>query len=109
MSEATYVITKTSDNQYQFVLRAPNHETILTSERYTARHNALNGIEAVRNNATHSERFERRESKRGEPYFVLKAANHEILGKSEMYSSSAKRDAGIDAVQRHAPEAKVVG
>lgn len=109
MSKATFVISSTSDGQFQFVLRATNNEPILTSERYTARHNALNGVEAVRISATHADRFESRESTRYEPYFVLKDGNREILGTSEMYSSPVKRYEGIDAVRRHAPSAEVVG
>lgn len=108
MSKATFLITKTTDDQFQFVLRAPNNETILTSERYTARHNAQSGVEAVRINAARAERFERLTSTSGDAYFVLKGGNHEILGVSEMYSSSTKRDEGIDAVRRHAPGAEVV-
>jgi uncharacterized protein YegP (UPF0339 family) len=109
MSKATFVISKTTDGQFQFVLRATNNEPILTSERYTARHNAVSGVEAVRISATHVDRFERRTSIRNEPFFVLKGGNHEILGTSEMYSSPVKRDEGIDAVRRHAPSAEIVG
>lgn len=108
MSKASFLIKKTTDGQFQFVLRATNNEPILTSERYTARHNALSGLESVRISATHADRFERRESVRREPFFVIKGGNHEILGVSEMYSSPAKRDEGIDAVRRHAPSAEVV-
>lgn len=108
MSKATFVISKTTDGQFQFVLRATNNEPILTSERYTARHNAVSGVEAARLSSAHADRFEERESSRYEPYFVLKGGNREILGTSEMYSSEAKRDQGIDAVRRHAPGAEVV-
>lgn len=105
MSKATFLLEKTTDGQFQFVLRASNGEPILTSERYTARHNAVSGVEAVRTSALHPERFERLDSRRGEPYFVLRGGNHEPLGTSEMYSSKTKRDEGIDAVRRHAPAA----
>lgn len=42
-------VMKASDDQYLFNLKAGNNEVILTSERYTAKASALNGIEAVRN------------------------------------------------------------
>ncbi|WP_225975219.1 YegP family protein [Anseongella ginsenosidimutans] len=32
----------------------------------------------------------------GKYHFVLKAANHQVIGKSEMYQSSSGRDNGID-------------
>jgi uncharacterized protein len=43
-----------------------------------------------------------------EPYFTLQAANHEVVGTSEMYSSKQARENGIDAVKRAASSAEVV-
>jgi uncharacterized protein len=40
-------------------------------------------------------------------YFVLKAANGEVLAVSEMYSSKPAMEAGIAAVKAHAPGAVV--
>lgn len=48
---AKYVLKKSSDGQFYFVLKAANGETIATSERYTTKSAATNGIESVRNNA----------------------------------------------------------
>ena len=45
-----FVIKKTS-GQYHFVLKAGNGETIATSERYTTKAAAKNGIESVKTNA----------------------------------------------------------
>ncbi len=102
-----FVIRKSSDDQYWFVLKAGNGETILTSERYKAKASALNGIESVRKNAPLDERYERKVDKAGHPRFNLKAANHEIIGSSEGYNSEAARDHGIESVKANAPEAKV--
>lgn len=41
-------------------------------------------------------------------YFVLKASNGEVIGKSEMYKRKSGQDKGIASVQKNAPEAKVV-
>ena len=46
-----YELDKSSDGQYYFVLKAGNAEVILTSERYTARSGAENGIASVQKNA----------------------------------------------------------
>jgi uncharacterized protein len=108
MSKASYVIRLNAAGEHYFVLRATNNEPILTSESYTAAHNAEKGVEAARINAPHDDRYQRLTSTRGEPYFALCAANHEILGTSEMYSSDAKRDEGIEAVKKHAPVAVVI-
>ncbi len=100
---------KTSNNgEYMFNLIASNGQVILTSETYTERRSALNGIESVRINAPLDERFERRTSSGGQPYFVLKAANSVVIGRSQMYSSTAAMEKGIASVKNHAPDAELV-
>jgi uncharacterized protein YegP (UPF0339 family) len=44
-------VLKKSGAQYMFVLKAANGETIATSERYTTKSAAKNGIESVKKNA----------------------------------------------------------
>lgn len=46
-----FVIRKGADGQYRFVLKAGNGETIATSEGYTTKAGARNGIESVKTNA----------------------------------------------------------
>ena len=103
-----FVIKKSSDGQFRFVLKAGNGETILTSELYKAKASASNGIESVKKNAPLDERYEKKVDKAGHPRFNLKAANHEIIGTSESYSSEAARDHGIESVKANAPTAEVV-
>ena len=67
-----------------------------------------NGIESVKTNSVDEGRFERKVAKNGDPYFVLKARNGQVIGQSEMYSSEAARDNGIASVMKNAPEAEVV-
>ena len=100
-----FVLKKSSDGQFRFVLKAGNGETILTSELYKARPSALNGIESVKKNAALDERYEKKTDKAGHPRFNLKAANHEIIGTSESYNSEAARDNGIASVKANAPVA----
>ena len=40
--------------------------------------------------------------------FNLKAANKQVIGTSQSYSSASGRDNGIASVQKNAPDAKVV-
>ena len=40
-------------------------------------------------------------SKADEPYFVLKAANGEVIGTSEMYSSTSAMRKGIASVKKN--------
>jgi uncharacterized protein len=107
MAAGTFEIKRAKDGQFYFNLKARNGEIILTSEMYAAKASAQNGIASVKTNARLDQRFERKTSVRGEPYFVLKAANGEPIGVSEMYSSPSARDNGVESVKHHAPEARV--
>lgn len=95
------------NNEYYFNLKAGNHETILSSEGYTTKAAALNGIESVKKNGTDEGRFERKESKNGKHYFNLKATNGQIIGSSEMYESKAGMDNGIASVMKNAADAEI--
>ena len=105
-----YVLTKNvnANQPYHFVLKAPNHETILSSENYKTDRAARNGIDSVRTNGVLVERFEKRTSKADEPYFVLKASNGKIISASEMYSSNNACEHGIKAVMKYAAQAGLV-
>ena len=100
-----FVITKRSNGEFQFNLKAGNGQTILTSEGYTTKAACLNGIESVKTNSHDDGIFDRLESKSGKPYFNLKASNGQIIGASEMYESTSARDNGIASVKTNAPEA----
>lgn len=96
-----YEISQAKDGQYRFVLKAGNGEVILNSELYKAKASAHNGIESVQKNSPNDTSFERLEAKNGKPYFNLKAANHQIIGTSQFYSSDSARDNGIESVKRN--------
>jgi uncharacterized protein YegP (UPF0339 family) len=102
-----FVVTKTKSGKFMFNLKAGNGEIILTSEEYNAKPSALNGIESVKKNAVDDGRYERKEQKNGQPFFVLKAGNGEPIGKSEAYSSATALENGIKSVKTNAPDAKV--
>lgn len=104
----SFVIEKGSAGKYRFNLRAGNNEIILTSEAYEAKAGAENGIESVRKNSQDDAQFVRKTAKNDSPYFVLTAANGQVIGTSEMYTSAAARDNGIKSVATNAPGAKVV-
>lgn len=102
-----FVITKRTNGEYQFNLKANNGQTILTSEGYVSKSSCENGIESVRTNSKDDSKFDKRTSTNGKYYFNLKASNGQIIGTSEMYESSAGRDNGIESVQTNAPTAGV--
>lgn len=102
-----FELKKNTAGQFMFNLKAANGQVILTSEHYTAKAGALNGITSVKANAPNDSSYERKFSSRNEPYFVMKAPNHEIIGRSEMYSSQSAMENGIASVKNNAPDAPV--
>ena len=104
---ASFDLKVTPSGKFMFNLKAGNGQIILTSELYESKSAAENGIESVRKNAGDDNRYERKESKRGEPFFSLKAGNGQSIGKSEMYSGAAGMENGIESVKKNGPTAQV--
>lgn len=96
-----------NDNQFYFRLKAANGEIVLGSEGYSSKSGCQNGIQSVRTNAPLDQRYYRRTASDGSFYFTLNAANREVIGKSEMYTTKAARDNGIEVVKKIAPGAPV--
>ena len=106
MQNPKFQLSKDSAGEFRFILKSKNGETILrSSEGYASKQGCLNGIASVKINAPLDFRYDRRINSSNAYYFVLKAANGEVLGISESYQTSAGRDNGIDAVKRDAPNA----
>ncbi len=100
-----FVITKRTNGEFQFNLKADNGQTILSSEGYSAKSGATNGIESVKKHSSNDSNFDRKTSANGKHYFNLKASNGQIIGTSEMYEAASGRDNGIDSVKKNAPDA----
>ena len=94
-----FELSSSSDDQFRFVLKAANAEVILTSELYKAKDSARNGIASVQVNCGDDSRYQRKNSSDGRPFFNLKAANHQVIGTSQMYSDESSRENGIASVK----------
>jgi uncharacterized protein YegP (UPF0339 family) len=105
---AKFEIKAGRTGKFRFNLKASNGQVILTSQAYDTRGAATKGITSVKKNAGNDKRFERKTAKDGSPYFVMKAANGEPIGKSEMYKTTRSMENGIASVAKNAPEAPVV-
>ena len=116
-----FIITKAKNGEYTFNLKASNGEVILTaSETYTTLTACENGVASVKKNAlsqiedqTRNEsakhpKYELYQDKAGEFRFRLKAANGEIIGKSEGYKAKASAKKGIASIAKNAPDAPIV-
>lgn len=103
-----FEISKRSNGDYQFVLKAENQEVILSSEGYAFKSSCENGISSVKNYATDDSHYERKNSSDGRFYFVLKSGNGEIIGVSQMYEATANVETGIQSVKANAPGAATI-
>lgn len=100
-------LKKSPSGKYMFNLKAANGQIVLTSELYESKDAAENGIASVKKNASEDGRYERKEAKNGDPFFVLKATNGQVIGKSEIYSGAAAMENGIESVKTNGPSAEV--
>ncbi|MCI0564128.1 MAG: YegP family protein, partial [Nitrososphaera sp.] len=104
---AKFELKATKGGKFMFTLKAANGKVILTSETYDTKKAAAKGIEAVKKNAANEKRFEKRKTKNGQQYFILKAANGEPIGRSETCTSATSVKNGITSVMQNAPDARV--
>jgi hypothetical protein len=95
---AAFDLFEGQDGQYYFNLEAANHEVVLSSEGYVQKSSALAGIDSVRAHGRDLNNFEILEAKNGQYYFNLKAANHKIIGTSELYVSKGNAKRGAETV-----------
>lgn len=93
--------------EFRFRLRAGNGENILASEGYGSKASCANGIESVRKNAPDNAHYQKKETKAGKYMFNLKAANRQVIGTSQSYTSASGRDKGIESVKNNAPDASI--
>lgn len=100
-----FELKPSAGGKFTFNLKAANSQVILTSETYTTKDSAENGISSVKKNAPDDARYERKVAKDNSPYFVLTATNGQTIGKSEMYSSASAMENGIASVKANAPTA----
>ncbi len=103
-----FEVYRDKSSEFRFRLLAGNGENILFSESYKEKRSAFNGIASIKKNCLLAERFVKKNSIDGKRYFLLKAANHEAIGKSRNYESDSEVDAGIANVVSNAPVAEVV-
>jgi uncharacterized protein YegP (UPF0339 family) len=101
-----YEIKTMRDGSFMFNLKAGNGEVVLTSQKYKSKASAKKGIASVMKNSPDDGRFERKVARNKKPFFVLKAANNQMIGKSEMYEAERSRENGIKSVKKNGPDSK---
>jgi len=96
---ATFETFTGVDGKTYFDFVAGNGENVLRSQGYTTPAAAQNGISSVLENGVVASHFEIRAASNGTSYFVLTAANGEIIGTSQFYSSKAHAERGARTVR----------
>ena len=102
-----FELKKAANGQFYFNLKSSNGQIILASEMYKAKASALNGIDSIRKNCKDQACFVRKQATNGKPFFLLRARNHQTIGKSQMYNSPKAMENGIASVATNAPKAVI--
>ena len=102
-----FVVSKRKNGEYQFVLKADNGVTILSSEGYSSKAGCMNGVESVKKHSQESDNLEMKTASDGSFYFNLKASNGQVIGTSQMYKTEETRSNGAGSVIKNAHNAKV--
>ena len=87
-----FTMWQSTDGQWRFNLKSGNGATLLTSEGYSSRTGAINGMLSMQSNGVDPAMYEVRQTNTGFILHLL-AANHESIGFSQVYKtkSSATR------------------
>jgi len=107
MAHPEFQVSAGKDDKFYFNLTAANGQVILSSQGYTSKDGCKTGIASVKKNSSNKKHFERKDSKDGSHYFVLKAANSKVIGKSQMYKTNQSSENGIDSIKANAKLAKI--
>jgi uncharacterized protein len=107
MAHPEFQVSTGKDDKFYFNLTAANGKTIFSSQGYKGKDGCKNGIESVKKNASNKKHFERKDSKGGQYYFVLKAGNSKVIGKSQMYKSNESSENGIQSIKTNARLGKI--
>ncbi len=93
---ARFTVFEGTNGLYYFNLKAANGEIVLASQAYSTESAAMNGTFAVAEAGLKSGNYVIKTAKDGQAYFVLRSANGEVIGTSEMYvsKSNARRGRG---------------
>jgi len=95
---ARVTVTQGDSGQFHFNVYAKNGQIVLSSETYTDVANAYNGAFSVQENGVATYAYEIKQSAAGGYFFNLKAANGQIVGTSQQYTTAAGAQAGRDAL-----------
>jgi uncharacterized protein YegP (UPF0339 family) len=92
---------------FYFNLKADNGQIVLVSQGYSTKNACDNGIDSVRKNSSDDTFFDRNVASHGQHYFTLKAANGQVIGTREMYTTNEAMENDMASVGQNTPEATI--
>jgi uncharacterized protein YegP (UPF0339 family) len=93
-----FEVFKGLDSKNYFHLRAKNGEIVLQSQSYTTNAKAKAGVASVQSNGLVAARYTVLNAVDGRFYFVLKAANGQVIARSQLYSTKYSAERGVETV-----------
>jgi uncharacterized protein YegP (UPF0339 family) len=102
---AGYYQLKKSGDQYMFNLKAGNHETILTSERYKSKQGAEGASRHARRTLVATTSTSARPPREISRTSCSRPELAKVLGRSEIYSSPSAMEGGIASCKANGPTA----
>ncbi|MEM8892478.1 MAG: DUF1508 domain-containing protein [Bacteroidota bacterium] len=103
-----FQIFKGKDDQFYFRLKSVNGNILVSSEAYTQKDSALNGIRSVKENGTDEGNYRKKTSDSGDKHsFSIIAKNGQVVATSQSYESESGRDNGVQSTMNTAPDAAV--
>ena len=87
------------DGLHYFQFNDKAGEPILYSHGYQSEKSRDNGIQSVIRNAGNPQLYELKKTKKGQPYFLLKAANHQEIGRSRMFDTEQEMQEKMDLLR----------
>ncbi len=94
-SDARFEIFKGLDGKYYFHVKAKNGEIVLQSQAYTTKASANAGVSSVQTNGGVASRYAVTPAADGSFYFVLKAANGQVIANGETYASKSNAERAV--------------
>src|SRR6187401_3166279 len=88
---------QSSDSQWRFHVVSGNGRTLLTSEGYTSRTGALNGVLSVLDNGVDPAMYQTNKTASGKYNLRLRAANYEIIAFTQAYATKSSATRAINS------------
>lgn len=96
-----YELKRATNGMFIVSLKGEQHEVLFTSGPFSKKSSALEVIEAARLHGANERGFELKRAVSGNPFFVLKATQDRVLGRSALFESEGAAWRAMQAARKH--------